>query len=267
MFFATFALKKPLCMQGVPHIRLQNQKALNAEIAENFRGRGEGPDRQGRRESLRATFPLAIQFHFPMNPMPDGGVWHFVRRKRMRELTLIRPGRTADAELVLDLEKTALRQEFEERLSECGTLAFRVARGVLRNAADAEDVAQEALLQAYRCFGRLRDPSRFRAWLVRISFRLALDEARTARRREHREATWAVNVPRPTAEDLAASREFERRLERAMETLPRDSRLVLLLASMDGHSLNEVAELLQIPIGTVKSRLHSARKRLAEKLR
>jgi RNA polymerase sigma-70 factor (ECF subfamily) len=52
-----------------------------------------------------------------------------------------------------------------------------------------------------------------------------------------------------------------------MESLPEKSRLVLLLSSIDGHSLEEVAELLQVPVGTVKSRLHSARKRLAEKLR
>jgi RNA polymerase sigma-70 factor (ECF subfamily) len=66
---------------------------------------------------------------------------------------------------------------------------------------------------------------------------------------------------------MAASGEFERRLERAMETLPEKSRLVLLLSTMDGHSLEEVAELLHVPVGTVKSRLHLARKRLAEKLR
>ena len=168
--------------------------------------------------------------------MLDGGVWHFVGRERMQELTLIRRG-TADTELVLDLEKTALRQEFEERLAECGGLAFRVARGVLRDPADAEDVAQEALLRAFRRFARLRDPSRFRAWLVRITFRLALDQARSARRREQRETLWAVHVPKPTAEDVAAAHEFERHLEQAMEMLPKKSRLVLLLASMDGHSL------------------------------
>jgi RNA polymerase sigma-70 factor (ECF subfamily) len=169
--------------------------------------------------------------------------------------------------LALDLDKAALRREFEQRLEECGTLAFRVARGVLRNATDAEDVAQEALLRAYRQFTRLRDPSRFRAWLVRITFRLALDQARSARRREHRETLWAMNTPRPTAEDIAVSNEFGRRLEQAMESLPKKSRLVLLLASMDGHSLEEVAEVLQLPLGTVKSRLHSARRQLAEKLR
>src|ERR1700756_3744218 len=136
----------------------------------------------------------------------------------MQEFTW--PGRTAETELALDLEKAALRREFEQSLEECGTLAFGVARGVLRNAADAEDVAQEAMLQAYRRFARLRDRSRFRAWLVRITFRLALDQARSAGRGERRETLWAVAVPRPTAEDLAASGESGCRLEQAMETLP-----------------------------------------------
>jgi len=183
----------------------------------------------------------------------------------MQEFTW--PARSTETELALDLEKAALRREFEQRLEACGTLAFRVARGVLHNAADAEDIAQESLLRAYRRFARLRDPSRFRAWLVRISFRLALDHARSVRRREQRETVWAVNVPKPTAEDVAASNEFARRLHEAMASLPKKLRLVLLLANMDGHSLEEVAEVLQLPLGTVKSRLHSARKQLAEKLR
>ena len=57
----------------------------------------------------------------------------------MQEFTW--PGRTTETRLAFDLEKAALRREFEMRLEECGTLAFRVARGVLRNRADAEDVA------------------------------------------------------------------------------------------------------------------------------
>jgi RNA polymerase sigma-70 factor (ECF subfamily) len=185
----------------------------------------------------------------------------------MQEMTLVRPSSTAETELVLEPEDTALKREFEDLLAECGTLAFRVARGVLRNRPDAEDVAQDALLQAYRRFARLRDRSRFRAWLVRITFRLALDRARSSRRREQRETLWAVAAPRATADDVAAFGEFERRLEKALETLPEKLRLALTLSAMDGHSLEEVAELLQLPVGTVKSRLHNARKRLAEKLR
>src|SRR6516165_10481276 len=89
----------------------------------------------------------------------------------MQELVLIQPVRTLQEESVGEAERLDSHEEFEARLVECGPLAYRVAQGVLRNTADAEDVAQEALLRAYRKFERLRDPSRFRAWLVRIVYR------------------------------------------------------------------------------------------------
>jgi len=144
-----------------------------------------------------------------------------------------------------------------------------VARSVLRNDADAEDVAQEALLRAYRRFDGLRDAQRFRGWLVRIVFRLALDRARSAKRREVRETEWAQPARRPapaTAEELAASSEFQAHFDRALDALPDKLRLVLLLAAMEGHTLEEVAAMLGLPIGTVKSRLFAGRKKLAEKL-
>jgi RNA polymerase sigma-70 factor, ECF subfamily len=149
-------------------------------------------------------------------------------------------------------------------------LAFRVARGVLRNTADAEDVAQEALLRAYRRFRHLRERDRFRGWLVRIAFRLALDRLRTAKRREIRETMWARpdrSAPVASAEDMAARSQFEEQLERAMDELPEKLRLVLMLSAMQDHTLEEVAGMLGVPIGTVKSRLFLARKKLAEKLR
>src|SRR5277367_6569847 len=185
----------------------------------------------------------------------------------MQELVLIQPGRTAEKEFAQDEAAIALRREFEERLAECGPLAYRVARGVLRNSADAEDVAQEALVRAYRRFDRLRDRTRFRGWLVRIAFRLAIDRARSSKRREVRETLWSQSAPRPSTEDLAATSEFREHLARAMEELPERHRLVLLLAAMQGHTLEEVAAMLGLPIGTVKSRLFFARKQLAEKLR
>src|SRR5580704_7950455 len=187
-------------------------------------------------------------------------------RDLMQELVLIQPGCTAGKEFAQETAAAALRLEFEERLTECGPLAYRVARGVLRNSADAEDVAQEALLRAYRRFERLRDRTRFRAWLVRIAFRLAIDRARSSKRREVRETLWSQTAPRPSTEDVAATSEFQKHLECAMEELPEKHRLVLLLAAMQGHSLEEVAEMLGLPAGTVKSRLFFARKQLAEKL-
>jgi RNA polymerase sigma-70 factor, ECF subfamily len=188
----------------------------------------------------------------------------------MQELVLIQPGSAARSELVREAAQADARREFEERLSECGPLAYRVARGVLRNAADAEDVAQEALLRAYRGFERLRDRSRFRAWLVRIAFRLALDRLRSAKRREQRDTLWShpAHLPPPaTAEDIAVSNQFQGRLESALEELPEKLRLVLLLSAMDGYTIDEIAEMVGVPIGTVKSRIFIARKKLAEKLR
>src|SRR4029079_17417052 len=67
------------------------------------------------------------------------------------------------------------------------TLAVRVAYSVLRNREDAEDVAQEAFAKAYRSFSQLRDRERFRAWLVRMTWRMALDRQRSNRRRTTRE--------------------------------------------------------------------------------
>jgi RNA polymerase sigma-70 factor (ECF subfamily) len=188
----------------------------------------------------------------------------------MRELILTHPGGTAQEDSVREAAPAGARREFEERLAECGPLAYRVARGVLRNSADAEDVAQEALLRAYRSFHRLRDRNRFRGWLVRISFRLALDRLRASKRREQRDTLWSLpkHQPRPaSAEDLAASNEFQAHLDRALGELPEKLRLVLLLAAMEGHSLDEIATIVGVPIGTVKSRIFLARKQLAEKLR
>jgi RNA polymerase sigma-70 factor (ECF subfamily) len=188
----------------------------------------------------------------------------------MQELVLIQPVSTARSELVREAAQADARREFEERLAECGPLAYRVARGVLRNSADAEDVAQEALLRAYRSFDRLRDRNRFRGWLVRISFRLALDRLRSAKRREQRDTLWsqpAHNSPLVTAEDLAASNQFQSHLERALEQLPEKFRFVLLLSAMDGYTMEEIAAMIGVPLGTVKSRIFIARKKLAEKLR
>ena len=188
----------------------------------------------------------------------------------MQELVLIQPMSSARSELERQAAQADARREFEERLAECGPLAYRVARGVLRNTADAEDVAQEALLRAYKSFERLRDRSRFRGWLVRITFRLALDRSRSAKRREQRDTLWsqpAHQLPPVTAEDVAASNQFQAHLQRALEELPEKLRLVLLLSAMEGQTIEEIAAMVGVPVGTVKSRIFVARKKLAEKLR
>jgi RNA polymerase sigma-70 factor, ECF subfamily len=164
-------------------------------------------------------------------------------------------------------------QEFEARLVESSTLAFRVAYSVLRHRQDAEDVAQEALVRAYRSFGQLRDRDRFRPWLVRTTWRLALDRRRGDRRRETREtaSTALTDAGEPSAgdrthvDDLVA-RERASHLWNAIDALPEKLRMVVVLANMEGHDIAEVARLLALPEGTVKSRLSLARQRLKEQL-
>ena len=157
-----------------------------------------------------------------------------------------------------------LAREFEARLVESSTLAFRVAFSVLRQREDAEDVAQEAFAKAYRSFGQLRDRERFRAWLVRMTFRMAIDRQRANRRRFVREQ--AIEIARETTGDTVVEHERAEQLWRAIEALPEKLRLTIVLAGIQGHDIREVALLLDVPDGTVKSRLFLARKQLRERL-
>src|ERR1700733_2286294 len=159
-------------------------------------------------------------------------------------------------------DEDARAREFEARLSETSGLAFRVAFSVLRNREDAEDVAQDAFVRAHRSFWRLRDRGRFRPWLVRTAWRLALDPRRGDRRREGREQVPPVPVTAPTAEDRVLAGERTARLWRAIDSLPDKLRLTVVLASIEEYPVGEVAKLLRVPPGTVKSRLFEARRLL-----
>jgi RNA polymerase sigma-70 factor, ECF subfamily len=185
-----------------------------------------------------------------------------------------------------------LEQEFETRLAESSTLAFRVAYGVLRHRQDAEDVAQEAFVKAYRSFRELRERDRFRAWLVRMTWRLAIDRRRNDRRRLAREDAAAgpkgpalhhpngepalsggggLRSRRPGSsgpgvlEEMEA-RERASRLWAAIDALPDKLRIAIVLANIEEHDIGDVARLLDVPEGTVKSRLFLARQRLKELL-
>jgi RNA polymerase sigma-70 factor (ECF subfamily) len=163
----------------------------------------------------------------------------------------------------------ALERELEERVADSSALAFRVALSVLRRREDAEDVAQDAFLRAHRAFGSLRDRDRFRAWLVRTAFRLALDRRRGEKRRARREDVAALEAGgrAKSVEDDVARQQVRERVAEAVDALPEKLRVVTLLAAIQEHDVASVARLLELPEGTVKSRLHLARKALAERLR
>ena len=147
-------------------------------------------------------------------------------------------------------------------------VVYSTAARLLGNDAQAEDIAQEAFVRAFRRMATLRDREKFRAWLVRMTWRMALDWRRSARRRDTREDTVARSAPQfgNAALDFDES-ERARRLWNAIDQLPDRFRLVVVLAAIEGYGTREVAELLGVPEGTVKSRMFEARRRLQEILR
>jgi RNA polymerase sigma-70 factor, ECF subfamily len=170
-------------------------------------------------------------------------------------------GRTARLAGQISVDEE-LEREFEARLVETSTLAFRVAYSVLRHREDAEDIAQEAFVKAHRSFRQLRDRDRFRAWLVRMTWRLAIDRQRS----DHRRASREQEHPNLPVESDAAQTDRLTEIWQAIDALPEKLRLVIVLASVEGHDVGEVAALLDVPEGTVKSRLFTARQQLKERL-
>ncbi len=155
---------------------------------------------------------------------------------------------------------------FGERIAENQRRVFHIAYGVLGNSADAEEVAQEAFLRAYQKFSSLREADKFRAWVNRIVFRLALNRQRGYRRRLARDAAWQITETRAMIDGArdAEQRVMLERLRREIERLPQKFRSVLQLSLVEEMDAADVGAVLGIPAGTVRSRVHTARKLLLE---
>jgi RNA polymerase sigma-70 factor (ECF subfamily) len=152
---------------------------------------------------------------------------------------------------------------FGERIAENQRRVFQIAYSILGNAADAEDVAQEAFLRAYQKFGSLREAEKFRGWVNRIVFRLALNRQRGHRRRLKRDTAWQITETRAMV-DGAEQQIMLDKLRKEIERLPEKLRSVLQLSLVEEMDATDVGAMLGIPAGTVRSRLHTARKLLLE---
>ena len=158
---------------------------------------------------------------------------------------------------------------FGERIAENKRRVFQIAYSILGNSADAEDVAQEAFLRAYQKFDSLREAEKFRAWVNRIVFRLALNRRRSHQRRLARDSAWQ-STERVTMIDGVKQAEQQvmlDRLRREIERLPEKLRSVLQLSLVEEMDAADVGAVLGIPTGTVRSRVHTARKLLLEVMR
>ena len=146
-------------------------------------------------------------------------------------------------------------------------MAFRAAYLVVRDAAEAEDVAQEAFVRAHRALVRFDTRRPFRPWLLRIVTNVALNSLRAARRRNAMLARFERDETREGGVDVAeraAEAEEARRVWEAVGALRPEEQMLVYLRYFLGASEEEAAAAIGRPVGTVKSRLHRALRRLRD---
>ena len=150
--------------------------------------------------------------------------------------------------------------EFERRVVGMQDSLYRVASTILYRPCDREDAIQECILRAIRKRDSLRDESAFEGWMIRI----LINECYATLRRFRREQLTdelPEPQPEPQPDPDANSEVFQ-----ALFSLKRDLRLPLVLHYVEGYPLEEIARILRVPTGTVKSRMSRARKRLKMEL-
>jgi len=141
------------------------------------------------------------------------------------------------------------REEFASRVRAIQQQLYRITFGLLREPADRMDAVQEAILKAWCNLPRLRDPALFETWLIRI----LINECRNRQRYQRRFVpTDAVPEPSAVSDDLTELRD-------AILALPENLRVPVMLHYMEGYKTDEIAQMLRIPTGTVRSRLRRAR--------
>ena len=191
----------------------------------------------------------------------------------MRQTALDYTGMTEDA--LLRHAQGGDREAFRAIMQRCNQRLFRMARAVVNNDDEAEDVLQDAYLKAFAAIGRFRGEASLMTWLTTIT----LNEARGRLRRRRPTASLDVmeeigirvipfpglaEMPDPEAE--AVRSEVRRLLEQAIDTLPEDFRIVFVLREVEGCSVEETAVQLDLNPQTVRSRLFRARQALRQEL-
>ena len=157
---------------------------------------------------------------------------------------------------------------------------YAAALRLTRNQADAEDLVQETFLKAYRGFHRFEEGSNLRAWLYRILTNNYINSYRSKQRRPEesdladvedlylyrRLGNLEQTLASRSAEDQLMDLFTDDEVKAALEDLPENFRLPVLLADVEGFSYKEIAEMLDLPMGTVMSRLHRGRKTMHKQL-
>ena len=167
---------------------------------------------------------------------------------------------------------------FEQDAMQFAPQLYSAALRMTRNPADAEDVVQETFLKAFRAYDTFEEGTNLKAWLYRILTNTYINRYRKKQRRPSEVELGELQdlyLYRRLGEPSGASQSAEKTvldafvdtdIKQALESLPEHFRMPVLLADVDGFAYKEIAGILDIPIGTVMSRLHRGRKALQQKL-
>ncbi|HUO47394.1 MAG TPA: sigma-70 family RNA polymerase sigma factor [Acidimicrobiales bacterium] len=172
------------------------------------------------------------------------------------------------------------RARFSELTMEYMQPLYTAALRMTRNPADAEDLVQETFLKAYRSFDRFEEGTNLKAWLYKILTNTYINSYRAAKRRPEKADVEDVEDlymyrrlselqgldTGVSAEDEVLSRITDDEVKEAIESLPESFRMAVLLADVEGFSYKEIAEITDVPIGTVMSRIHRGRRALQKAL-
>lgn len=196
-------------------------------------------------------------------------------RIRDRDANRERSGAPAGAQGPYTAEELAA---YEALVEKYGRHVYNVAYRMTGSDADAKDLAQEAFIRVFRAFRRIDPASPLEGWLYRIVSNLRIDLLR----KQPKARVESIDVPTTTAEGGEIAREFpappgdnpetvidrrlDGRIQQALVALPGELRMVVVLSDVEGYAYEEIAQALSLPLGTVKSRLHRARKILQERL-
>lgn len=161
---------------------------------------------------------------------------------------------------------------FRELVAQFGKKIFRTALRILKEEHSAEDATQEALVNVYRAAHKFRGDSRIGTWINRITINVCLEMIRKNRKHEDR-AEDDISTLVSLSDSRASSpfekyrrREIQERVREALRQLGNKHRDVVVLHDLEGYTIREIADLLDVPEGTIKSRLFYGREELKKRL-
>ncbi len=192
---------------------------------------------------------------------------------------VVEPVEPTPDQLLVQRVQAGDQKAFELLVAKYQRRIFRLISRFIRDAALAEDVSQETFLRAYRAIGKFRGESQFYTWLYRIAVNTAKKAiADSARDPVIRESSTISDdgetfvsgeqlSDMETPEAVLASREIARTVNAAMDALPEDLRTAIALREIEGLSYEDIAQVMDCPVGTVRSRIFRARESIARQLR